>query len=176
MINRAQLLAHLQKLLRVLEADLLERSLASDVPEVGQALQAEYQKAKKAERTAQSYEEWRSDYITQHAAAWVLSCVFARFLEDNRLVDPPRLSGRASDNRLHRARDEHEGYFRAHPTHTDREYLLWVFAALRELPACTEIFDPRQYAIVGERTTDNCIYFKFQGNPKNRQNILTNSR
>ena len=39
---------------------------------------------KQAERTAQNYEDWRSDAITQAAAAWVLSCVFVRFLEDNR--------------------------------------------------------------------------------------------
>src|SRR4029453_14228106 len=93
MIDRAQLLSDLQKLLRTLEADLLERSESGDVPEGGRALQAEYQKAKNAERTAQNYEEWRSDYITQIAAAWVLSCVFARFLEDNRLVDPHKLAG-----------------------------------------------------------------------------------
>ena len=50
------------------------------------------------------------------------SCVFARFLEDNRLVDPPKIAG--PSERLERARDEHELYFRAHPTETDREYLL----------------------------------------------------
>ena len=161
MIDRAQLLSDLQKLLRTLESDLLERSESDDVPEVGQALRAEYQKAKKAERTAQSYEEWRSDYITQIAAAWVLSCVFARFLEDNRLVDPPRISGQSSvvsdqlsGSRLQRARDEHELYFRTHPTHTDREYLLWVFSELRKLPACTEIFDPRQYSVAGDQLSE----------------------
>jgi len=56
-INRQQLLSDLQRLLRILETDLLNRSESSEVPEVGQALQAEYQKAKKVERTAQSYEE-----------------------------------------------------------------------------------------------------------------------
>jgi hypothetical protein len=147
MINCQHLLSDLQRLLRTVETDLLERSESSDVPEVGQTLQTEYQKAKKAERTAQSYEEWRSDYITQIAAAWVLSCVFARFLEDNRLVDPPRISGQSSENRLQRARDEHELYFRTHPTHTDREYLLWVFSELRKLPACKEIFSVVSYQL-----------------------------
>ncbi|MHC4404767.1 MAG: DUF7008 domain-containing protein [Planctomycetota bacterium] len=102
MIDRQALLSDLQALLRALEADLLERSDSAEVPEVGQTLRAEFQKAKKAERTAQNYEDWRSDYITQAAAAWVLSCVFARFLEDNRLVDPPRLAG--PGDRLGRAR------------------------------------------------------------------------
>jgi hypothetical protein len=138
MVNRQQLLSDLQRLLRTLETDLLERSESGDVPEVGQALRAEYQKAKNAERTAQSYEDWRSDYITQIAAAWVLSCVFARFLEDNRLVDPPKIAG--PSERLGRARDEHELYFRTHPTHTDREYLWQVFSEWSKLPGCSEIF------------------------------------
>lgn len=138
MIDRGKLLSDLQSLLRKLEADLQERSDSRDVPEVGQTLRDEHQKAQKANRTAQSYEEWRSDYITQIAAAWVLSCVFAPFLEDNRLVDPPRLSG--PGERLVRARDEHELYFRAHPTQTDRDYLLHIFDDLRKLPGTKEIF------------------------------------
>ena len=77
------LLTDLQALLRSLEADLLDRSDSDAIPEVRQSLYSEYRKAQEAERTAQSYEIWRADYITQVAAAWVLSCVFARFLEDN---------------------------------------------------------------------------------------------
>ena len=91
MINRIQLLADLQAMLRKLEADLLERS--EEMSHVREALAHKHQRARAAERTAQSYEEWRSDYITQIAAAWVLSCVFVRFMEDNRLVDPPMLAG-----------------------------------------------------------------------------------
>jgi hypothetical protein len=138
MIDRGKLLSDLKSLLRKLEADLLERSESRDVPEVGQTLRDEYQKARKANRTAQSYEEWRSDYITQIAAAWVLTSVFARFLEDNRLVDPPRLAG--PGDRLTRARDEHELYFRAHPTQTDRDYLLYIFGELKKLSGGKEIF------------------------------------
>ena len=93
MISRAQLLAELQAVLRNLEADLLERSESYEVPEVGETLRLDYQQAKTAEHTARSYEEWRSDTITQIASAWVLSCVFARFLEDNKLVEPPRIAG-----------------------------------------------------------------------------------
>ena len=61
---------------------------------MGRTLREEYERAKQAERTAENYEDWRSDAITQAAAAWVLSCVFVRFLEDNRLIDPPKISGR----------------------------------------------------------------------------------
>lgn len=132
MIDRTKLLSNLQALLRKLEADLQERGASDEVPAVGRALREEYQKASKAERTAQSYEEWHSDYATQIAAAWVLSCVFVRFLEDNRLIEPPKLSG--PGERLGRARDEHELYFRTHPTQTDREYLLSIFEGLAKLP------------------------------------------
>jgi hypothetical protein len=138
MIDRQALLNDLQALLRTLEADLLERSESSEVPEVPAALKEEYKKAKDAERTARNYEDWRSDYITQVAAAWVLSCVFARFLEDNQLVDPPKIAG--PGKRLSRARDEHQVYFTAHPTETDREYLLVVFDELAGLPGAKEVF------------------------------------
>ena len=153
MINRTALLSDLQKLLQRLEADLLERSESADVPEVGKTLRAEYDRAKTAERTAQNYEDWRTDAITQAAAAWVLSCVFVRFLEDNRLIDPPKIAGPVSasaaillgvapqpENRLQRARDEHELYFRAHPKQTDREYLLAVFDELANLPGTKDVF------------------------------------
>lgn len=138
MINRQALLADLQKFLQRIEADLLERSESKEVPEVPAALHAEYEKAAKAERTAQNYEDWRTDTITQAAAAWVLSCVFVRFLEDNSLIDPPKIAG--PGDRLARARDEHELYFRSHPKHTDREYLLSIFGELAKLPGTKEIF------------------------------------
>ena len=138
MIDRAKLLSDLQKLLRTLETDLLERSDSFDVPEVGEMLRSDYDRAKQAERTAQSFEEWRSDAITQMASAWVLSGVFVRFLEDNQLIDPPMISG--AGERLQRSRDEHEVYFRQHPQETDREYWLMVFDRLAKLPGTREIF------------------------------------
>ncbi|WP_278468323.1 BREX-2 system adenine-specific DNA-methyltransferase PglX [Gimesia maris] len=138
MINRSALLSDLQKLLKRLEADLLERSESADVPAVGETLRAEYDQARQAERTAQNYEDWRNDAITQAAAAWVLSAVFVRFLEDNQLIEPPRFSG--PGDQLQRARDERELYFRTHPTETDREYLLAVFDELATLPGTREVF------------------------------------
>ena len=99
MIDRQSLLSDLQKLLRQLETDLRER--CDEAPAIDDALRSEYDAARQAERTAETFEEWRADYITQIAVAWVLTCVFARFLEDNCLVDPPKLSG--PGDRLRRA-------------------------------------------------------------------------
>ena len=138
MIHRAALLSDLQKLLKKLEADLLERSQSTEISEVGGQLRQEFEEATEAHRTAQSFEEWRSDDITQTAAAWVLSCVFVRFLEDNTLIDPPRIAG--PGERLQRGRDEHELYFRSHPTLNDRDYLIAVFDRLEELPPTRDVF------------------------------------
>ena len=139
MINPQELLNDLKGLLKRLEIDLRERADEfGEAPEIHQKLTTEYEKAIKAERTAATFEEWRAEQITQKAVAWILSCVFARFLEDNELVDPPRISG--PDDRLKRARDEYEIFFRKHPTETDREYMLDGFSTLAELPGGKEIF------------------------------------
>jgi hypothetical protein len=138
MIDRQKLLADLQLLLKTVEADLLERSESSEVPDVGAKLRAEYAAAEEAERTAQSFTEWRADVITQVAAAWVLSGVFVRFLEDNGLVETPRISG--PGERLRRARDEHELYFRSHSTFTDRDYLIAVFDSFTKYVATKDVF------------------------------------
>ena len=138
MIDRTAFLTDAQKLVARLEKDL--RTRCDDMPDVGRAVEAEYRGAKDAGRTGQTLEEWRADAITQQAVAWVLSCVFVRFLEDNRLVDPPKLSG--PGERLNRARDEHELYFRAHTEseYTDREYLLAIFDELAKRPGTRDLF------------------------------------
>ena len=143
MMNRNALLSDLQSVLRQLETDLIQRSSSADVPEVGAWLQAEFAKASTAKRTAQNYTDWLNDYATQVAAAWVLSCVFARFLEDNALYEPPMIAGPTTsplplgegqgEGNLQRAKDERELYFRQHPGLTDRDYLLHVFQTLRDL-------------------------------------------
>jgi len=138
MIDRKALLEDLQELLPKIEADLLERSESVDVPDVGRKLRGEYIEAQAANRTAQNYEDWRSDAITQVAAAWVLSCVFVRFLEDNQLVPTPKIAGPGEG--LKRARDEHELYFRSHPMLTDRDYLLAVFDGLTKHAATKYVF------------------------------------
>lgn len=65
MIVPADLLAGLQRLLKRLESDIRSRCEATH--EIDARLGAEYEKAKSASRTAQAYEIWREDYITQVA-------------------------------------------------------------------------------------------------------------
>ena len=100
MIDRIAFLADAQKLVAKLEKD--QRARCDDMPEVGKAVEAEYLRARDAGRTGQTLEEWRADAITQQAAAWVLSCVIVRFLEDNGL-DRPAEAGRGPGERLGRA-------------------------------------------------------------------------
>ncbi len=144
-IARPVLLKDLQVLLKKLEDDLIDRSTSTEIPEIGLRLRSSYEQAKSAQHTAQSFEEWRSLSSAQVAAAWVLSCVFVRFLEDNGMIEPPRLAGvcggtHTKGDRLSRARDEHELYFQKFPTHSDRDYLLSIFKDLAKLPVAGEVF------------------------------------
>jgi hypothetical protein len=139
MLTPAALLADLQRLVRELEDDLRER--AGAVAELDALLRAEHGKAAEAHRTAEAFEVWRDESLTQAAVAWVLGCVFVRFLEDNRLVDEPRLAG--PGERLQHAKDHHTLYFQQHPHDSDREYLLAVFTEVAALPAVRELFDRR---------------------------------
>lgn len=144
MIDRQQLLADLKPLLRELEADL--RARCDEVAQINAGLTKEYEEARSANRAGVTFEEWRADLITQVAVAWVLSCVFVRFLEDNALISPPRISGPlhgADDGQgLMRARDERDAFFRSHPTQTDRDYLLSVCGDLARLPGAKDVFGP----------------------------------
>ncbi len=137
MIDRDRLLADLKRLRADLEDDLQARCREHSGLEAH--LRGVHREAVAQERTAESYESWRDEHLTQVAVGWILGCVFVRFLEDNALVDPPRLSG--PGGRRQRALDEHTLYFRAHPEESDRDYLLHVFRAVGALPVADRIFD-----------------------------------
>ncbi|MDR6495647.1 hypothetical protein J2797_005571 [Paraburkholderia terricola] len=143
MIDPKFLLTDLTRLLRRLEDDLRERALnpASDVPALNAQLQAEWQAARDAERTAETFESWVEQVITQAGVHWLLSCVFLRFIEDNALVERPWLSGTPQSGRLALARDRHDAYFREHPHESDRNYLLSCFREARALPGLHTFFD-----------------------------------
>ena len=137
MIDSKKLLSALQKHVRQLEEDL--RARCDGNADVDRPLRVEYEAAKKKGRTALTYSAWRDEELTQVAVAWVLASVFVRFLEDNELIETPYLAGPGS--RLQRAKDEHEMFFRKHPTLTEREYFEKVFTEVGTLPAMKEFFD-----------------------------------
>ncbi|MFZ3139093.1 BREX-2 system adenine-specific DNA-methyltransferase PglX [Polaromonas sp.] len=139
MINAPQLLADLKRRLTVLESDLRER--IQTLPDLKASLQAEWQAARDAKRTAETLESWSDQVITQAGVHWLLSCVFLRFIEDNALVERPWLSGTPGSGRLALARDWHETYFRASPLESDRDYLLACFTEAGTLPGLHTFFD-----------------------------------
>ena len=91
------------------------------------------------ERTAMSWQAWRDDRVTQAAVAWVLTTVFVRFCEDNRLLKPVWIAGPA--DRRQEALDAELAYFRAHPEHTDREWLLQAVEYLRATKATRDLVE-----------------------------------
>ena len=154
MINPEVLLSDLKKLLERLEGDLRER--ADEVLPLGDSLRSAYQLAKEAERTAQPFETWREEYLTQAAVAWVLACVFVRFIEDNSLIDTPFLAG--AGPRFDQAKDQRTLYFQQHPTDSDREYMYYVFRKVEAVPAAAPLFDKRHnplwtYGVSGDGAT-----------------------
>jgi hypothetical protein len=128
----------LQRQVLLLEDDLRVR-VAAD-PELEGRWKQEHQRAVTKERTAASWVAWRDDRVTQAAVAWVLTSVFLRFCEDNALVGPVWIAG--PDRRRQEALDAQLAYFRAHPEHTDREWLRSGIDYLAGLPATRALVGP----------------------------------
>ncbi|MGV0053642.1 BREX-2 system adenine-specific DNA-methyltransferase PglX [Stutzerimonas sp. 381-2] len=144
-INRADLLKNLQSLLPHVEKDILAYSESNS--ELSEHLQSEYRAAVEAERTAEHFVSWREAQITQAAVAWVLTCVFVRFLEDNGLLTEPVLAGPVKDaqgrNALQQAKERMVAYFNENPAFEERHYLLDLFAELEKYPVIAELLDHR---------------------------------
>lgn len=132
-LDAAAFLRAAQPTLRRLTEDLLTRADAS--PRVTAALKRQHAAALKQHRTAEEYIVWRRAVVTQVAAAWLLSCVFIRVLEDRGLIHA-RLAGPT-------ARDSEANFFQFAPSLTHREYLLTIFRELSRLPAAAELFDAK---------------------------------
>ena len=131
MTATAALTTDLQRQVLILEDDMRGR-LAADAALEGRWKQ-EHLRATEKERTAASWITWRDDRITQAAVAWVLTTVFIRFCEDNRLLKPVWITGPGS--RRQEALDAQLAFFRHHPEDTDREWLLDAVGYLSRLPA-----------------------------------------
>lgn len=140
MIDSQALLDDLKAEVTKLEDDLRARCDADAA--VDASLQTRYDSARALKRTALTYKAWREEELTNVAVAWVLACVFIRFLEDNGLVETLALAGPDREG-LARARDQHELFFRQHPHLTEREYLEHVFQTAEALPGLREFFDRR---------------------------------
>ena len=136
------LLADLRKQVGALEKDLRVRATGTggEGTHFAAQLQAEWAKAKDARRTAASYSAWLDERVAQAAAAWVLSCVFVRFAEDNELIDWPFLTG--PGERFADAEQRHEDFFRQNPHMNDRDWLIAAFDEMAaQSPAAAGLFD-----------------------------------
>jgi hypothetical protein len=133
-LDGAALLDAAKPLLKTLAVDLLARADGSAA--VTNALQARHAAEQKAQRTADGYPEWRRAFVEQVAAAWLLSCVFVRTLEDRGLLGKNRIAGAG-------ALDSWRAFQQLAPSLSEREYLLTVFRELSRFPAAADLFDVR---------------------------------
>jgi hypothetical protein len=136
LVNIKTLLPELRNLVAELAEDLIARSTSDATIDAG--LREAFHQIEKGGRTAQAFEVWREDYLDQVAVAWVLACVFVRFLEDNELIEECWLAGEAPRRRL--AEDTHELFFRERPHDTDREYFQHVFKEVGSIAAANDLF------------------------------------
>lgn len=143
MIDAAQLTTDLKRLVLTLEDDLRARVDGPDLDlrhdGAEEAWRDEYDRAQAAGRTARTWTEWRDDRVTQAAVAWVLTTVFVRFCEDNRLLTKVWISG--PKERRQEAYDSRAVYFQQHPLDTDREWLLQPIQHLRSVPATKDLVE-----------------------------------
>jgi len=130
-LDSAAFLAAARPVLATLRDDLLVRA---EQPAVARALGERHEAERAAGRTADSFVEWRERTATQVAAAWLLSCVFVRTLEDRGLLHMARLAGPG-------AMDSQKLFFELAPSLTGRDYLLFVFRELAGFPAARDLFD-----------------------------------
>jgi hypothetical protein len=139
MIDPKALLKDLKPLVTRFEDDL--RTRIATTPALSALLQADYDAARKANRTAQTLAAFTDEHITQIAVAWILATVFVRFVEDNELCGEPWLAG--PGKRLAQARDRYTHWLPLHKTETEREYLLHVFTELGKLPGLAPLLGPQ---------------------------------
>ncbi|MBK8233294.1 MAG: BREX-2 system adenine-specific DNA-methyltransferase PglX [Candidatus Eisenbacteria bacterium] len=133
-LDSAGFLAAAQPVLSLLTADLLERADGS--VEVSAELRRGHAEEVKARRTAEVYEVWRRGRMVQVAAAWLLSCVFVRVLEDRGLLGRHRLAGPGAE-------DSQRVFGELAPYLGARDYVLTIFRELARIPATAGIFDAR---------------------------------
>ncbi|HCF56403.1 MAG TPA: BREX-2 system adenine-specific DNA-methyltransferase PglX, partial [Myxococcales bacterium] len=128
------LTAELSRLLsKTLLPDLRERA---KLPSVEAALRTRFDHEKASARTAEKLDEWIARTLEQVGAAWILSCVFVRTLEDRGLLDQRRIAGPGSGDSL-------QLFFELSPSLTERDYLLAIFREVAKLPGAEDLLGPR---------------------------------
>ena len=153
-VDTTRLLAVLHPALRALEDDLAAR--ASD-PGVATALAAEWQTEVDARRTADPLTVWTERRVGQIAAAWLLTVLFVRTLEDKGYA-PPRLKGGASAR---------ESFRRLFPYLTDRDYLRATFRGLSHHAVVRDVFDAAHNPVwtLGPSADAATALVELAGNP-----------
>lgn len=122
-------------------AQFLGKTLLPDLenrakhPAVDAALKRQWQAEKAANRTADGFLAWEQRTLEQVGAAWVLSCVLVRTLEDRDLLARRRLAGAG-------AGDSEQLFFEIAPSLTARDYLLTVFKEIASLPGAEDLLGP----------------------------------
>ncbi|MFG2059109.1 BREX-2 system adenine-specific DNA-methyltransferase PglX [Micromonospora sp. NPDC048930] len=141
MTAEERLTGELRAELKALEDDLRRR--VATQPAVDRAWRDQHQEALQCGRTAGSWQEWSDDRVTQAAVAWILTAVFIRFAEDNKLVKPVWISG--PKERRQEALNAQAEFLRTeartNPDVTDREWLLHAITYLAGMPATRELVD-----------------------------------
>lgn len=137
MIEASTLVPDLTRQVLRLDDDL--RTRLSELPVRQAQWRAEHGRAVEMERTATSWQAWRDERVTQAAVAWVLTTVFVRFCEDNRLLTPVWISG--PGERRQEALDAQLAFFRQNPELTDREWLRQAVDHLARTPATRDLVD-----------------------------------
>lgn len=131
MVDAGRLLVDLKRLRKRIEDDLRRHHTAS----AGRAvIETEWQEARENRRTADTFETFFSAALDQAAVHWILALVFLRFLEDNRLLDRPLISG--PGERLELAQLRMRDWFATRPEDSEAEYLLAIFADVARLRRC----------------------------------------
>jgi len=134
----------LQKLVRQLHPYLRKR--LDEVASEQVALRERWDKLRQDGETSESWVEWSEAQVEQAAVAWVLSCVFVRFLEDNHWSETSWITGPVADhnghNRYQWALEHQTKFFQENPTASDREYLEMVFATYAQRPGFSDLFGP----------------------------------
>lgn len=133
-LDGAAFLKAAQRVLRLLADDLARRATTS--PAVTATLKARHAAEVEARRTADAFVVWQQSFVEQVAAAWLLSCVFARVLEDRGLLGRARIAGPG-------ATDSQHLFLELAPSLTERDYLLTVFRELSRFAAARDLFDAR---------------------------------